>query len=249
MFERSVEEAHAFLRSTEFVWHQRVELAPGVFSPGVSDVAGHIARAGLSSVQGKSVLDIGTCNGGVLFELERLGASRLVGVDIYDQEWFGFADLRAFFRSEAEFIQTSVYGLDSALGERFDIVFFLGVLYHLRHPLLALDALHALTREYAVVETAILEVDVASSFAEQRVALFCRGNELNDDYTNWFIPTRATLIDWCESSGFSVVHSVDGVAHNRAVVGMTPTAGEPEYYDKTYERALEVRAHQRFGRS
>ena len=90
-----------------------VELAAGVLSPGVSDVAGHIARAGLPSVRGKSVLDIGTCNGGVLFELERMGAVRLVGVDIYDQEFFGFAALRSFFASEAEFVQASVYGLDS----------------------------------------------------------------------------------------------------------------------------------------
>jgi len=249
MIDRSVEEARAFLKSTDFIWHQRFELAPGVFSPGVSDVVGHVTGAGLPSVRGKSILDIGTCNGGVLFELERMGASRLVGVDIYDQEWFGFAALRSYFGSEAEFVQTSVYGLDSALGERFDIVFLFGVLYHLRHPLLALDAVRAVTREYAVVETAICDWEMAPSLAQERIALFYRGNELNDDHTNWFVPTRLTLIDWCESSGFSVVHSVDGAERNRAIVGMTPTAGDPEYYENTYERRLEVLARQKFGRS
>jgi tRNA (mo5U34)-methyltransferase len=249
VIERTPEEATAFLESTEFFWHQRVELAPGVFSPGVSDAHSVVARANLPSVRGKSVLDIGTCNGAVLFELERRGATRLVGVDIYDQDSFGFAALRSFFGSTAEYAQASVYGLDAVLGERFDIVLLFGVLYHLRHPLLALDALRALTGEYAVVETAVYDEEIPSPLTHARVALFYRRNELNDDYTNWFLPTRTTLIDWCESSGFSVVHNVDGAALNRAIVGMTPTAGDPEYSEHTYERALEVRAHQKFGRS
>jgi tRNA (mo5U34)-methyltransferase len=249
MIKRTAEEARAFLKSVDFLWHQRVELAPGVFSPGVSDAADNVARANLPSVRGKSVLDVGTCNGGVLFELERMGATRVVGVDIYDQDWFGFAALRSFFCSDAEFVQTSIYGLDSILGERFDIVMFLGVLYHLRHPLLALDALRALTKEYAVVETAIGDDDVPSARSGEHMAFFYRGDEYNNDSSNWFVPTRPTLVDWCESSGFSVVHSVDGVASCRAIVGLTPTAGDPEYCLTSYERPLQVVAQQELRRA
>ena len=246
MIERSPEEAAAFLDATEFVWHQRFELAPGVFSPGVNDIAGMLKACSLPPVEGKSVLDIGTCNGGMLFALERMGAARLVGVDIYDDKWFGFAALHAFFDSKAEYLQDSVYGLEALLGERFDIVLFLGVLYHLRHPLLALDALRALTNEYAAVETETCDAKIAEPDGDD-VTLFYRGNQLNADYSNWFVPSRRTLVDWCESAGFSVVHSLDTGGGHRALVGMTPTEGEPEYYRHTYERSLEVVAHQKFG--
>lgn len=48
----------------------------------------------------------------------------------------------------ADFVETDL----DALG-KFDVVFFLGVLYHLRHPLVALERLAKLTREVAVIET------------------------------------------------------------------------------------------------
>jgi tRNA (mo5U34)-methyltransferase len=246
VIERSPEEAAEFLKTTDFVWHQRFELARGVFSPGINDISRMRDALALPSVQGKSVLDIGTCNGGMLFELERMGASRLVGVDIYDDQWFGFAALHEFLGSTAEFHQDSVYGLEALLGERFDIVLFLGVLYHLRHPLLALDALRALTKEYAVVETETCSAKIAAPDGAD-VTLFYRGNELNADYSNWFVPSPRTLVDWCESAGFSVVHSPDMGGGSRAIVGMTPTEGDPEYYAHTYERPLEVVAHQKFG--
>ena len=246
MIERSPEDARAFLDASGFVWHQRFELAPGVFSPGINDISLRLEESSLPPVRDKSVLDIGTCNGGMLFELEKLGASRLVGVDIYDDQWFGFAALQAFLGSKAEYVQASVYGLERLLQERFDIVLFLGVLYHLRHPLLALDALRALTDQYAVVETAVCDERVAA-LADESVTLYYRANSLNNDYSNWFVPSRRTLVDWCESSGFSVVHSIATSHGSRAVVGMTPTDGPPEYYAHTYERPLDVTAHQKFG--
>jgi tRNA (mo5U34)-methyltransferase len=247
VIERTAEEARAFLDANDFIWHQRFELAPGVFSPGINPSDRMLEMSALPSVEGKSVLDIGTCNGGMLFELERMGASRLVGVDIYDDQWFGFAALSAFLGSKAEFHQSSVYGLEALLDERFDIVLFLGVLYHLRHPLLALDAVRALTKEYALVETAVCD-GILVDPGDQDVTLFYRGSELNGDHTNWFVPSQRTLADWCESAGFSVVHSVD-TGGNRWLVGMTPTEGDPEYYLHTYERKLEVVANQKFGKS
>jgi tRNA (mo5U34)-methyltransferase len=88
-------------------------------------------------LDGKSVLDIGTANGGSLFELERRGAARLLGVDIYPPDFYGSAAIGSFLGSRAEFIQANLYDLATTLrGERFDIVLALGVIYHLRHPLL-----------------------------------------------------------------------------------------------------------------
>src|SRR5438270_11428009 len=93
-------------------------------------------------LSGKSVLDIG-CNAGFYaIEMKRRGAKRVLGIDTDERylaqarlasETLGFGDI--------EFANLDVYNV-GAIGERFDLVIFMGVLYHLRHPLLALDLIH-----------------------------------------------------------------------------------------------------------
>src|SRR3712207_2204766 len=90
-------------------------------------------------VRGKSVLDIG-CNAGFYsIEMKRRGAARVVGVDS-DERYLAQARLASetLRFNDIEFAKLEVYDV-GALGERFDLVIFMGVLYHLRHPLLALD--------------------------------------------------------------------------------------------------------------
>src|SRR3954470_9433877 len=92
-------------------------------------------------LSGKTVLDIG-CNGGFYsLEMKRRGADRVVGID-HDPRYLAQARLAAEVSElEIEFQQLSVYEV-AALREQFDLVLFMGVLYHLRHPLLALDLIH-----------------------------------------------------------------------------------------------------------
>src|SRR5947199_7503440 len=90
-----------------------------------------------SSLKGKTVLDIG-CNGGFYaLEMKRRGADRVLGID-HDPDYLKQARFAAEVTGlDVEFVELSVYDV-GALGQRFDLVLFLGVLYHLRHPLLAL---------------------------------------------------------------------------------------------------------------
>jgi hypothetical protein len=77
---------------TDFLWHQRFELAPDIFSPGANDVDWLLHTAGVpDDLSGASVLDIGTTNGGAAFTLERRGATRVLATDIVDPMHFGFA--------------------------------------------------------------------------------------------------------------------------------------------------------------
>src|SRR3546814_20451141 len=90
---------------------------------------------------GRSGFGIG-CNAGFYaIEMKRRGADRVLGID--DTE--GYLEQARFaaevLGADIEFRNLSVYDV-AALGERFDLVLFLGVLYHLRHPLLALDLVH-----------------------------------------------------------------------------------------------------------
>src|SRR3954469_6021125 len=89
-------------------------------------------------LRGKSVLDIG-CNAGFYsMEMKRRGAARVLGVDS-DEDYLRQARFAADVNGlDIEFRKLSVYDV-GALGETFDVVIFMGVLYHLRHPLIALD--------------------------------------------------------------------------------------------------------------
>lgn len=167
---------------------------------------------------GQSVLDIG-CNAGFYaFEMKRRGASRVVAVDS-NPRYLEQAKLAAgMLGVEIEFLQLSVYQV-AALQEQFDLVLFMGVMYHLRHPLLALERL----RDHVVGERLVFqsmqrgcsvlcevqenyafeELDVFDApgfpklhFVEQRYA---------GDPTNWWVPNRAAVEALLRASGFVIV--------------------------------------------
>jgi len=228
----------ALVARTDFLWHQRFQLAPGVFAPGANDVDWLLYTAGIpADVAGASVLDIGTTNGGAAFAFERRGASRVLATDIVGPMHFGFEAIRSALGSEVEFRQLSVYELSRVIREQFDYVVFWGVLYHLRHPLLALDNVRAVTRGAAYVETAVCDAELGQS-AGAPIARFYRGDELAGDSSNWFAPSVSALTDWCESCGL-VPTSVKAwpEAPTRAMV-ISSAADVPEYQTLSYERPL-----------
>lgn len=186
-------------------------------------------------LRGKSVLDIG-CNGGFYsIEMKRRGAARVVGID-HDPRYLAQAKLAAeVCDMDIELHQMSVYRV-AELGERFDIVLFMGVLYHLRHPLLALDLL----REHVVGDTMVFQsmlrgsseaFDVAKDYSFAETAIFDEHaypkmhfveHEFAGDETNWWIPNRACAEAMLRSAGFSVVD------HPEAEVFLCKR-GEPAY--------------------
>jgi tRNA (mo5U34)-methyltransferase len=242
----SAEAARDFLAKADFVWHQRFELAPGVSTPGDRDIEFVLEAAELpDDLTGKSVLDVGTANGGAAFRAEQRGASRVVAVDIYPPTWFGFAALRDFLGSRVEYVQGTVYELQAVLGgEKFDFVVFFGVLYHLRHPLLGLDEVRAVLSETgtASIETAVCD-DEVGELSPHPMARFYRRDELAGDTSNWFAPTVACLEDWCASAGLLPrrTHVWGAGQTKRALVIAGRSAGEPEFLQLSSEVPLEAR--------
>jgi tRNA (mo5U34)-methyltransferase len=235
------EAATAFIDQAEFVWHQRFELAPEVWTPGVSPIAWLCNMAGLpADLSGRTVLDVGTTNAGTAFEMERRGAERVVAVDIFDPDWFGVRALTEFLGSNVEYVRCTVYELAARFPEPFDLVIFWGVLYHLRHPLLALDNLRAVTGSKASLETAVCDASLPRGHRGQKLARFYRRDELSGDGSNWFAPTAATLEDWCGSSGFWVdrTDAWPQRGPERAMLRLRPTEGPAEYEQLSYERPL-----------
>ena len=239
------EAATAFLERSDFVWHQRFELVPGVWTPGVSPVPWLCNVAELpTDLSGQRVLDIGTTNAGTAFELERRGAAEVVAVDIFGPEQFGVGALVEFLDSKVQFVQSTVYELADRFPDPFDLVIFWGVLYHLRHPLLALDNVRAVTGRVASLETAVCDGVLPRRLRDERVSRFYRRDELAGDGSNWFSPTVATLEDWCGSSGFEVqrMGAWPERRPERAMLRLTPTAGAAEYQELSYERPLRCSA-------
>src|SRR3954469_18630980 len=119
-----------------------VRTAPDHFLPGYpASKFSRFAHALPKDMTGKSVLDIG-CNAGFYsLEMKRRGANRVLGIDFDDRYLAQARFAAASLGFDIEFRKLSVYDVHK-LNERFDVVLFLGVLYHLRHPLLALDLIH-----------------------------------------------------------------------------------------------------------
>jgi tRNA (mo5U34)-methyltransferase len=238
----SPQQAREFVDAASFPWHQRWEIAPGVVTPGANDIGWLLDHVGLpDDLTGRRVLDIGTTNGAAAFEAERRGASHVVAVDIFPPEYYGFSDIAKLLGSRATFVRASVYGLAVELEERFDIVLFLGVLYHLRHPLLALDQVRMATRGTMLLETAVSDHELGERRGDA-IARFYRRDELGGDPSNWFAPTARALVEWCTSCGFDtkLIDAWPHAAPERAAVRCVPSAGEPEWRGMSYERPLRV---------
>ena len=175
------------------------------------------AHAIPADLRGRTVLDIG-CNGGFYsIEMKRRGADRVVGVD-WDERYLRQARFAADISgADIEFRKLSVYDV-AVLRERFDIVLFMGVLYHLRYPLLALDLLHEhVTKDLLVFQsmqrgaTDLEPLADDYPFAEQQVfdrpgypKLHFVERKYSGDRTNWWIPNRAAAEAMLRSAGYAI---------------------------------------------
>ncbi|HEX5236780.1 MAG TPA: TIGR04290 family methyltransferase [Silvibacterium sp.] len=165
----------------------------------------------------KTVLDIG-CNAGFYsLEMKRRGAARVLGIDT-DEHYLRQARFAAEIEdADIEFRRMAVWDL-AELGERFDLVIFMGVLYHLRHPLLALDLIHDhVAKDYLLFQSMqrgsreIAPVDLDYDFSATDVfdspgypKMHFIEHRYAHDETNWWAPNRACVEAMLRSSGFAI---------------------------------------------
>jgi tRNA (mo5U34)-methyltransferase len=144
----------------EGYWFQRFELAPGLITPGWSDPRiEKLPHFGLpEDMRGMRVLDVGCAEGFFSFEAERRGAKEVVAIDVLPDSIRRFGICRSALGSNATAYLCSVYDLARRSFGTFDIVFFFGVLYHLRNPLLALERVASVCAGTLLLQTAIHEV-------------------------------------------------------------------------------------------
>jgi tRNA (mo5U34)-methyltransferase len=158
---------------------------------------------------GLSVLDIGAWDGFFSFEAERRGAKRVLATDSFcwgQGGWgskAGFDLARQILGSRVEDLVIDPLDLTPERIGTFDLVLCLGVLYHMRHPLLMLERVFSVTSHHLILQT---QVDLS---ALDRPALaFYQGTELNNDPTNWCGPNPAAVVAMLKSVGFKDVRII-----------------------------------------
>ncbi len=191
-------------------WYHTIDLGNGIVTPGIDSTPERLLRLDLpGSFAGKTVLDIGAWDGFFSFEAERRGAARVLATDSYSwsgKGWgtqAGFNLAREALGSRVEDRTIDVTDLDPSVVGQFDIVFFFGVLYHLRHPLLALERVASVTRQMLIVETVVDCVGIP-----RPAAAFYPGTELNNDPTNWWGPNPLAVAGMLHSVGFDSVRTI-----------------------------------------
>jgi len=191
-------------------WYHTIDLGNGIVTPGVFRTNDTLRRLHLpETLQGSTVLDIGAWDGFYSFESERRGAARVLATDHFcwsGDGWgtkAGFDLARSALRSRVEDLDIDVLDLSPERVGTWDVVLFLGVLYHMRHPLLALERVASVTKRCLVLETAVDMLWVG-----RPAIAFYPETELDRDQTNWFGPNVAAVDGLLRTVGFRRIEVV-----------------------------------------
>lgn len=221
-------------------WFHKIELGEGLTTKTKSSAgedADHplrywkiIERCLPEDISGRSVLDVG-CNAGFYaIETKRRGAARVLGVDAQRHHIQQAKFVRRALGLDIEYRRISVYDLDPRVIGYFDLTLALGLIYHCKHPVLALEKLYLVTRELLILETEIFPAEKEGS----RLRSFLQGagrerqklhplvyleneRDAKEPVFNWFYPSAGCMEALLRSVGFEEVLLFDRTPQGRAV--------------------------------
>lgn len=215
-------------------WYHRIKLPGNIVTPGLNnsdEMLSHLDMLGLPrNAKGMRVLDIGCRDGYFMFEMERRGAE-VVGIDYALPTTTGFSIISKILGSKTTFMVENVYDLSPEKHGRFDLILFLGVLYHLRHPMLALDKIRSVSRPGALLFTETHLIDnyfqlkdgsflpmgkISMSLIDTPLMQYYPQDSLAGDATNKFAPNMAALRAMTHDAEFEVL--ADYVVGSRGYV-------------------------------
>lgn len=188
-------------------WFHTIDLGGGVRTPGQKDTLTELRHMRLPDLSGRTVLDVGAYDGFYSFEAERRGARRVVAVDSWAWNWPG-SDARRNFDLARDVLASAIEQKTlpveevspETVGGPFDVVLFLGVLYHAPDPLGYLRHVRSVTGGVAVIETLVDLLDVRVP-----AAAYYPGASLNHDASNHFGPNPAAVEGMIRDAGFARV--------------------------------------------
>ena len=200
-------------------WWHSFELPDGTIIEGRCNLTGLKERLANfpipDDLSGKRVLDIGTWDGWYAFELAKRGAE-VVAIDCWDNP--RFHEMRRLLNLEdrVDYRLMDVYDISLETVGRFDIVIFFGVLYHLKHPLLALERVCSVTHDLACVDSYVLREPQKAElpFGGRLVMEFFETDEFGGQTDNWIAPSASCLAALCRTAGFARAELVGSLQYS-----------------------------------
>ena len=232
------------------VWHHRIELAPGIFTPAIQQTQDLLTSINLpTDLSGQRVLDLGARDGFFSFECEKRGAAEVIAVDYAPVELTGFAVASKILNSKVKWITANVYRINELNLGKFDLILFLGVIYHLRNPYLAIDRIYDALKigGRVIVESHVIDggfvnangdwitlKDIDPRLAKLQIAQFYQGGDLGGDETSPWAPSLNTLEIMFQNSGFKIDASWSNHFRGGLTASSIPIgADHPRYIDSS----------------
>jgi tRNA (mo5U34)-methyltransferase len=210
-------------------WFHRIDLGDGVVTKGASvsgEAADHplptwevVAKALPDDLTGASVLDVG-CNAGFYaVEAKRRGAARVLGVDAQRHQVRQASFVARALGLTMEFRRMSVYDLTPEAVGVFDVTLALGLVYHLKHLVLGLERLHAVTGDLLILETAVLLPELVPTHpvpylqgsltrSLHPMGYIENSPDAKEAVFNWFLPSAGAMGAMLSDVGFDDVRCV-----------------------------------------
>jgi tRNA (mo5U34)-methyltransferase len=199
-------------------WYHRIAIKQDIITPGVNDSPATLKLLELpESCQGLRALDLGTRDGFFAFELERRGAD-VVAIDYVSCDASGFKVAAELLGSKVTYVQDNVYQVAKEKYGTFDIVLFLGLIYHLPDPMLALAIVRSMCKDLLYLETQTIDnafmtpdgkfvplSSISPALADTPIMQFCSGGSLNEDPTNYWAPNMKCMEMMLVENDFTVV--------------------------------------------
>ncbi len=184
-------------------YYHSIELPDGRIIPGFQSIETQRSRIAQfpipQDLRGKRVLDIGAWDGWFSFEMERRGAT-VVAVDATKKT--RFLEAKAMMGSNVEHVVADICHLTPRDVGYFDIILFFGVLYHLKHPMLALERVCELATDLVCVESFVIDEEPVGTVPAME---FYEGTQLAGQFDNWVGPNISCLMAMCRTAGFARV--------------------------------------------
>lgn len=199
-------------------WYHQIEIKPGIVTPGINNSAKVLELLDIPpNCSGMKVLDIGTRDGFFAFEFEKRGAE-VVGVDYFPSDRTGFKIAAELLNSKVTYIQDNIYNISKEKYGSYDIVLALGLIYHLRDPLGALDIIRDICENELYLETQVIDNafllpngnsvelnSISHKLEEIPIMQFYPKDSLNKDFSNYWAPNMKCMVDMLTETKFSIM--------------------------------------------
>jgi tRNA (mo5U34)-methyltransferase len=200
-------------RIEEIKWRHTFDFGDGLFAKGCKNTYLDLEQWQFPQdlFAGKTVLDVGACDGFFSFFAEQNGATRVLAIDPYrwtfDDRFSGQAGFNLAKEIYGSNVETSVLPLEKICTEEigeWDVVLYLGVFYHLRDPIDVTERVAAVTKQTLVLET---HIDPVAQPIDQPLLRFYPDGEIYGDKTTYWGPNTCFLDQFLNRIGFASVES------------------------------------------